>query len=1238
MPSPAFAPVKGPRAPLTNPAATLAPPADTIFLLDAGSGQPLAYAVALDELYLAAASASGPRLTRIPAQPDLRALLAHAASAHAGSSPRLVLYPVGAPRLAATRRIVNPRIEVALASASAPSPVPRPDLGIASWERPASAPDRALARIAGDPAQPLRAAAAAAALPGVRSARPLLARQHAKKAVPNDPLFKDQWHLRNTGQQGGSPGVDIRAVPAWDTATGLGVTIGVVDDGLDLHHPDLAPALDASLGYDWNDDDPVPAARDHDVDPDGPGGDPSELTHDDHGTAVAGLAAARGFDALGVAGSAPRATLAGLRLIAAPSDDSEDADAMAWRTDAIQIKNNSWGPPDAAPFRGRPLDLAPAGALWAAAIVEAVTHGRDGLGTLFFFATGNGQARGDQGVLDGYATDRHVIAVSAADHRGAPASFSEGGPHVVVSAPGDARIGLVTTDRLGDSGYNSSTGSHLSSSDYSTDINHTRAFTGTSAATPVAAGVAALLLEARPDLGWRDVKEIFLRSGRKLQASSSDWVTRPAGDPSRPIKHHPRLGGGLANALDALDLARDWTPLGPEIRVEAPLFLPLPRPISTAENAGQGAIRSVFVLPADAPLLRVEHVVLTLDIAHAYRGDLEISLTSPSGVVSRFITSSTDFSDSTAGYPNHPFSSVRHWGELSIIPGKPTARWVLEVRDILTDDVGELRDARLTLFGTPLLAPAVTPDPPEVLTLATGSTLVLRPAFSGGNLTYQWKRAGRPIPGATSPEYRLANFSANSAGTYECVATNELGSAIATTTVAVDDTPRQTITLIAAQALEFETGNGNGTASGMTWSASGLPPGLSIEARSGLILGASTRPGTYRAIITTTSADGVLTRRPYQIVIAPLPAAIVGDYAGVLSLGTGEGGMQDYIQLRFAHNGTYSGIWTSAGRPLSFKGTIETVSPDLALLNIRRPAQRIGPDAQIDARHLALRLPLDGSPARGKPENITSHLSTSLPAADALIALRRAPFSARQPATAYVGAHTFLLSSIYVSGGRPATLPGRLVVTPAGRVAWLLRPLDHDRLITGSAPLTEGGWVPLAAYLRTPLSADNRAVGWLVLPADPAGGITGEMFVSDGFPATIQGGRYTAPTSQSRLLGTTDSLPTLTVTLSTPALNEGQVTALTVPVKVGATNRLTVGTPNPSAFTATFDPATGFVSGKFTADWRDPLTPSVPPLLTLPYHAVWLPRENRLAGAFFPARIFDLAAAGSIEFTPAAAP
>ncbi|MBC8010712.1 MAG: hypothetical protein H7067_11530, partial [Burkholderiales bacterium] len=170
--------------------AASAAPVDTLVNLSTGTrSQPLS--IALDELYFPDRTASA-RLTAIPSQADLGALLAYVATLPF-PAPRLVLYPVGGPRNASTRRIVTPGVEIALHSADAPTPGLLPDLGVISWERPAYAPGHAIARISGDPAQPLRAAAALARLPGIASARPLLARLWSRKIVPSDPLFKDQW-------------------------------------------------------------------------------------------------------------------------------------------------------------------------------------------------------------------------------------------------------------------------------------------------------------------------------------------------------------------------------------------------------------------------------------------------------------------------------------------------------------------------------------------------------------------------------------------------------------------------------------------------------------------------------------------------------------------------------------------------------------------------------------------------------------------------------------------------------------------------------------------------------------------------------------------------------------------------------------------------------------------------------------------------------------------------------------
>jgi hypothetical protein len=124
---------------------------------------------------------------------------------------------------------------------------------------------------------------------------PLVPRQHEARFIPNDLLFSQQWHLNNTGQGGGTPNVDANVIGAWDVLdsqnrpiNGIGVTIAIVDDGLQFAHPDIAPAYQASSSFDFNDNDsnPTPSAG------------------DGHGTSAGGVAGARGNNSIGVSGVA----------------------------------------------------------------------------------------------------------------------------------------------------------------------------------------------------------------------------------------------------------------------------------------------------------------------------------------------------------------------------------------------------------------------------------------------------------------------------------------------------------------------------------------------------------------------------------------------------------------------------------------------------------------------------------------------------------------------------------------------------------------------------------------------------------------------------------------------------------------------------------------------------------------------------------------------------------------------
>jgi len=1114
-------------------------PAGTVFRINE-AGVARDYAVALDELYFPARPAAR-RVETIPAQPDLPSLLGHAAhlaaSGAAADAPRLVLYPTGEARDARTRRIVNPRIEVALASADTPSPAPRPDLGIVSWDRPSYAPDRAIARIAGDAAQPLRAAIAAASLPGVQAARPLLARQRFTRRLASDPMNSKQWHLGA-----------VRATPAWDSATGSGVVIAIVDDGVDLGHPDLAPALDGTLGYDWNGNDTNPSAEDHEIEFEG---EIYSFT-DNHGTAVAGLAAARGGNRIGGSGTAPAATLAAFRLIASPTDDSEEAEAMSWRNEVIGVKNNSWGPYDYEP------DVNPAPELWLSAVGDGAESG-----VLYFWAAGNGQSAGDQGSLDGYASSRHVIAVGASSRSGGAASFSEGGPHLVVAAPGAA--GIVTTDRVGTPGY--------SAGSYTSDFN------GTSAAAPIASGVGALLLEARPDLGWRDVKEILLRSSTKLLPSSADWITRAAGDPDHPIKHHPRFGGGNINALDAVSLAHSWTPLAEETYI-----VPTPGSYGPLAIPDRGVVTITFDIPYGTPMLRVEHVVLRLDATHPARGDLAISLTSPSGVTSHFTRATTRLAG--ADYVDFPFTSVRHWGEPAFFPEEPARRWTLTIHDSLIQDTGVFNTAALTLFGTKLTAPElVTPMGDQAL--ATGSTLVLRGGFAGGNLSYVWSRDGQVIEGAQGPELRLAKFSAKDAGLYTCTASNTLGSASVEARVTVDDSPRDTVAIRAGATLSVDLGeyvDGNVA----LWKTGTLPAGLRLDPLTGLLSGRPLKPGVYSITVDATKSDKTLVRIPLVLSIAPVPVALTGNYVGLVARNTAfNADLGGGLSLTVGANAAVTGRLVLGKTEYPFTGLLD--------------GTETAPTLDVTFAKPGLRLVLGLSQNDGVV-SLSGQLQTlvpdeQFPAATVSGGLSTWKASVK-PANAYLGASSAAFLPSAGSGLEVGATVLTLKVAADGRAAWILTPSDGSPAITGSTLLTDQGLLLahapyanllgsiratiLAPSTESPAIATPSVMDWLRKPsatlALPAGFGPVELTPADG------GGRYAKPATGVRILGLSASSSDLDVLLAPGAAEIGSAVRLDAAVTVSTSNRFTVAAPNARKLALAFTADSGRITGSYLVD------------------------------------------------------
>ncbi len=566
----------------------------------------------------------------------------------------LVVYEQGRPRDDGSRRIVRKQLAVRLrpgADAMA--------LAAATGLRLVGAHPSAAGYVmfeAADSGAALLAVAVLRSRPEVTLVEPQLARQQKKRFIPNDTLFSQQWHLRNTGQGSGLAGADVNVTSVWDSYKGAGLRIGVVDDGLQTTHPDLSANVDSVNDRDWNDgtpDDPNPV-----------------LSVDFHGTSCAGVAAGRGNNNLGISGAAPEATLVGLRLIGAATTDSQEAEAMGWKNDIIQVKTNSWGPNDDA------RTLEGPGTLTLAALQTAVTSGRGGKGTIILWAGGNGGDVGDDSNYDGYANSIYTIAVAALGNTGTQAYYSEPGANLVVTAPSSGgTLGIVTTDLTGTSGYNTgSVAGELS------DNNYTNDFGGTSSATPLAAGCVALLLQANPNLGWRDVQEILIRSATKNHVADTDWADNAAG-----IHFNHKYGAGLINTEAAVTMASTWTNLVSQTSTssaQTALSVAIP------DNSATGITRS-FDLSASN--LRVEQVTLTLSVTHISRGQLAVTLTSPSGMVSRLAERHADTGDH---YSAWTFSSVRCWGENS------QGIWTLRVSDLTSGTTGTLTAATLTVHGT----------------------------------------------------------------------------------------------------------------------------------------------------------------------------------------------------------------------------------------------------------------------------------------------------------------------------------------------------------------------------------------------------------------------------------------------------------------------------------------------------------------------------------------------------------
>lgn len=489
-----------------------------------------------------------------------------------------------------------------------------------------------------------------------------------------DPLLPQQWHLFNTGQSAGLPGMDLGLQGV--TETGLGVVMAFVDGAVQIRHPDLVANLHTVNGL-LTFPDPSPALAPANA----PYNDRAGEWDDAHGTAVVGIAVARADNSIGGRGVAPQA-----RFMAWDGlSRGQVGQALASAVDAgADIVNNSWGFLD--PQVGQVRSYQHADSIWREALGRALSQGRQGRGAIVVFAAGNGGSEDDSN-RDGYANQPGVLAVGAVDHRGRPPAYAEPGANVLVSAPSMALLrraegsaDIWTTDLTGPRGLSGGTPSERA--DYA-------AFAGgTSAAAPMVSGVVALMLQANPALSWRDVRWLLARTARPAQLGASET------EPSAMNSHgyHPLVGFGRVHAGDSTAAARVFRGLPAERRCDSD-WLRIQQSVGDAPDPGL-TLEHRF---AGCDLSVVESVQVTVQAEHAYGADWLIALSSPSqrqSLLARPHVCSSGFTgicgDFSQGWTFH---SVRHMGE------NPAGAWRLRVQDQQQGDAGRLLQWRLVLTG-----------------------------------------------------------------------------------------------------------------------------------------------------------------------------------------------------------------------------------------------------------------------------------------------------------------------------------------------------------------------------------------------------------------------------------------------------------------------------------------------------------------------------------------------------------
>ena len=418
--------------------------------------------------------------------------------------------------------------------------------------------------------------------------------QNKTLADPTDPYFKYQWPLKNVGQNGGKPHLDLNVEAAWAQGyTGKNVTTAIMDDGVDYMHLDLRDNYNAQASYDFSSNDQFPYPR------------YTDDWFNSHGTRCAGEVASKRDNGICGVGIAYDSKVAGIRMLDQPyMTDIIEANSMSHEPNLIDIYSASWGPTD----NGKTVD-GPRNATMHA-IVRGVNDGRNGKGSIYVWASGDG-GQDDDCNCDGYAASMWTVSINSAINTGENAHYDESCSSTLASTfsngAKDPHTGVATTDL-----YDRCTQTH----------------SGTSAAAPEAAGVFALALEANQNLTWRDIQHLTVLTSKRNSLYDGKgrfgWQVNGVG-----LEYNHLFGYGVLDAGAMVNLAKDW------------------RTVPSRYHCDGGSLAGAHFIPTNSSLELtidtdacrgsgsevnyIEHVQAIITLNATRRGDLIMHLSSPMG-------------------------------------------------------------------------------------------------------------------------------------------------------------------------------------------------------------------------------------------------------------------------------------------------------------------------------------------------------------------------------------------------------------------------------------------------------------------------------------------------------------------------------------------------------------------------------------------------------------------------------